>query len=392
MPIVLAFGDKDASFDNDLILYDSLLANHSPVDMVVAQGVSHQIPASMNEIMFKSYRYLLDSNTISLSRISTVIIDSKTPEFKVTVRNIRDKQDRALEVSAYSATPSLIGNPTVDYVAGSDSAVLTMKPVGTITTTSYTKIVVEVKEINGTAIEQTVFDVKVKVKPRYPVKASSQYTFLTGPENAIDGIYKTKWTTQQADSQWICVDLCRNISVNGVIILWAQAAKEYKITVSTDSITWNEVYSNFMGIGGRDTISFEPVKSRYIQLDCIKRVSNAFRITEIEIDTGQFTGIKNILLNNDQGRLSLFPNVLSASDCRTTLSYSLQKPTQVNLSVYNVQGQKLRTFVNDFQQSGDYSIDFEIADDQKNQFTSGMYLFVISTPEFRDQKKMMIIR
>jgi predicted esterase len=392
MPVVLAFGNNDNSFDIDMLLYDSMKVYHSPINIVVAQGVAHQIPASFKDIMFKSYRYLLDSNMISMSPVNTVSIDSKSPEIRIVVKNIKDKRDRTFEVTAYSVNPNTIANPSVTYSAGSDSAILTLKPAANIKKTSTTRIVVEAKEIDGTAIEQTVFVVNVKVNPAYPINASSQNSFLTGPENTIDGITTTKWMSQRADSQWICLDLIRNIQINGMRINWSQQAKEYKINVSSDSIEWKEVYSNFSGKSGKNYISFEPVQTRFIQLDCIIRASNAFSISELQVDSGQFTGIKNTILNKEFGQLSLFPNVLSRSENHTTLSYSLQKPTMVNLSVFTIQGQKIKTVVDDFQQAGNYSLNYEVTTDQGTPFGAGIYLFVISTPEFRDQKKFMTIR
>jgi hypothetical protein len=392
IPVVLAFGNNDGHYSTDLMLFDSLKANNSTVHIVVAQGVAHEIPGKFDEYIFKSFRYLLDSNNISMSAVNPVFMDSKSTGLKVPVRNIKDKQNHQLEVTAYSTQPSVIGDPVVTYSAGSDSAIITLVPGNNIKRSSTLRIIVEAKETDGTGIEQTVFEVNVKVKPIYPVNASSQSSFVTGPENVVDNISTTKWMSQKLDNQWLCIDLCRNIMVKGLLINWSQQATEYTIKSSLDSIDWKEVYSNTSGKGGKDNISFEPILSRYLELDCIKRASNAFSIYEIQADTGQFAGIESFTMNKQHGKLSLFPNVLSNEDRFTTITYSLQNPMHVNLSIYSVEGQKIETIVNQYQLAGNYSLNYELKTKRGNPLNAGIYLVVISTPEFRDQKKMMMIR
>jgi len=80
-----------------------------------------------------------------------------------------------------------------------------------------------------------------------------------------------------------------------------------------------------------------------------------------------------------------FPNPFKTT---TKISYSIQEPNFVILKVYNLNGKEIYTMVNDFQETGQYSVDFD-----SQNLPSGVYFYKLqSGNEFLDIKKMMLLK
>jgi C1A family cysteine protease len=84
-----------------------------------------------------------------------------------------------------------------------------------------------------------------------------------------------------------------------------------------------------------------------------------------------------------------YPNPFNPS---TTIKYSLANDTPVNLSIYNVNGQLIRTLVNKDQKSREYSVVWNGKDNRGNAVQSGVYFYRITTNSFAQSKKFVLLR
>ncbi len=92
--------------------------------------------------------------------------------------------------------------------------------------------------------------------------------------NAVDGDWTTRWSSAYTDNEWIYVDLGSAQNVNGVDLNWETAyASAFKIQVSNNASTWNDVYSTTTGTGGIQTISFTPTSARYVRMLGVHRAT-----------------------------------------------------------------------------------------------------------------------
>ena len=98
-----------------------------------------------------------------------------------------------------------------------------------------------------------------------------------------------------------------------------------------------------------------------------------------EINTVRNNNIAKVE-NNIQ--LSCFPNPFNPI---TTISYNLTKNVHVNLTVYNVLGQKISEVVNAFQNAGNHLVKFD-----GSELASGMYVYVIQAGEHRVINKFIL--
>jgi len=88
---------------------------------------------------------------------------------------------------------------------------------------------------------------------------------------AIDGNSTTRWSSYQSgaenNNQWIAVDLGSTYKVNKVILKWEAAyGKSYRIEVSTNGTTWNQVFNTTNGASGTQTHSFTSTEARHVRM------------------------------------------------------------------------------------------------------------------------------
>ena len=97
--------------------------------------------------------------------------------------------------------------------------------------------------------------------------ASFQYYYA---EFAVDGNASTRWAPASVNNQWICVDLESIEDILKIVISWESAyGRSYRIDVSTTGTAdsdFTTIIDNTNGRGGTETLTFNPVKARYIRL------------------------------------------------------------------------------------------------------------------------------
>jgi hypothetical protein len=84
---------------------------------------------------------------------------------------------------------------------------------------------------------------------------------------------------------------------------------------------------------------------------------------------------------------SLLPNYPNPFNPTTVISYQLPVISRVELSVYNLLGQRVATLVNTDQQPGQHQVEWDASG-----FASGVYFYRLQTAEFQDIKKMVLIK
>ncbi|MCK9407921.1 MAG: right-handed parallel beta-helix repeat-containing protein [Bacteroidetes bacterium] len=110
----------------------------------------------------------------------------------------------------------------------------------------------------------------------------------------------------------------------------------------------------------------------------------------------------NIILNvNDIVQLptvfALEQNYPNPFNPTTTVNYQLPEAGNVNITIYNVLGQRVRTMMNGVQSPGYYSLQWNGTDDSGKPLSSGMYLYRMEAvtgakQKFVNIKKMLLIK
>ncbi|RLC45460.1 MAG: hypothetical protein DRH57_07950, partial [Candidatus Cloacimonadota bacterium] len=76
----------------------------------------------------------------------------------------------------------------------------------------------------------------------------------------------------------------------------------------------------------------------------------------------------------------------------TKIEYQLPKDTQVEISIYNILGEKVRTLLNENRKAGYHSIIWNGTDHRNRELPSGIYLYRIKTDGYSAIKKMLLIK
>ena len=91
----------------------------------------------------------------------------------------------------------------------------------------------------------------------------------------------------------------------------------------------------------------------------------------------------------DYALLQNHPNPFNAG---TTINYALSEPGDVDLVIYNMLGQRVRTLVQGYQPVGTYTIEFDAKDANGNDLSSGLYFYRLRVNDFVESKKMMLLK
>ena len=76
----------------------------------------------------------------------------------------------------------------------------------------------------------------------------------------------------------------------------------------------------------------------------------------------------------------------------TTISFSIPKDSKVEISIYNVKGQKIKTLTNENLQSGYYKVIWNGKDENDKSVSSGIYFYKMETDNFSLIKKCILLK
>ena len=110
---------------------------------------------------------------------------------------------------------------------------------------------------------------------------------------------------------------------------------------------------------------------------------------------GEFV-LENTVLSID-GKIipkmfALYQNYPNPFNPVTSLQYDLPEDGLVNITIYDMMGRKVKTLVNSSQTAGYKSIRWNTTNDRNEPVSAGLYLYTIQAGEFRQTKKMVLLK
>ncbi len=88
----------------------------------------------------------------------------------------------------------------------------------------------------------------------------------------------------------------------------------------------------------------------------------------------------------------LFQNYPNPFNPETHIQYALPKAEQVRITIYDIQGQLVRTIVNERKSAGTYSVVWDSKDQYDNKVPSGVYLYRLKAGSFVMTQKMILMK
>ena len=76
----------------------------------------------------------------------------------------------------------------------------------------------------------------------------------------------------------------------------------------------------------------------------------------------------------------------------TSLRYDLPNDGLVNITIYDMMGRVVKTLVNSSQSAGFKSVQWNATNNRNEPVSAGLYLYTIQAGEFRQTKKMVLLK
>ena len=139
----------------------------------------------------------------------------------------------------------------------------------------------------------------------------------------------------------------------------------------------------------------------YLQAICVGTGSSDLKWSSFLFNTGQpqaetidshFFSTSSALIKEDSKQLeshSLKNNYPNPFNSSTTIKYKVGSPGSVNISIYNIQGEKIVTLKNGYHTSGNYKIRWNAGDATNQKVSSGIYIIEMKSGDFIDSKKLL---
>lgn len=182
-----------------------------------------------------------------------------------------------------------------------------------------------------------------------------------------------------------------SLTGNNVNLQWATASEinnlgfevQRKIINGNESSEWNV-------IGFKEGNGTTTTPQDYLFVDDISSVnatSIQYRLKQVDFD-GTFEYSETVFVENFLPSIfSLSQNFPNPFNPSTKINYSLPTAEFVNISVYNLLGEKVAVLVNELKEAGNYEINFNAS-----ELTSGIYLYKIEAGSFVQTNKMTLLR
>jgi hypothetical protein len=99
------------------------------------------------------------------------------------------------------------------------------------------------------------------------------------------------------------------------------------------------------------------------------------------------TSIEEVVPNEIPDQFALYQNYPNPFNPVTMINYQLPMTNEVNLSIYNLLGQRVATLVNERKRAGHHKVEWDASG-----YSSGIYYYQLIAGEFQDVKKMILIK
>ena len=91
-------------------------------------------------------------------------------------------------------------------------------------------------------------------------------------------------------------------------------------------------------------------------------------------------------------KFALANNYPNPFNPQTTIEFSLEKTSEVTLTVYSITGQLVRTLVNSNMEAGSHQVTFNGRDDLGHALASGVYFYQLQTTDNIATQKMILMK
>jgi len=152
-------------------------------------------------------------------------------------------------------------------------------------------------------------------------------------------------------------------------------------------------------VPGELTIAIVDIQERKISYEFLEKEITISKDSELVYDLKLVAGdldfvarMTQQILDNIPYAYSLGQNYPNPFNPITKMNYTLPKRSKVILSIYNVLGQEVITLLNKEQDYGYHTVTWDGTDHYGKQMASGVYFTRMTTKNFSQTKKMLLLK
>jgi len=102
--------------------------------------------------------------------------------------------------------------------------------------------------------------------------------------------------------------------------------------------------------------------------------------------TGSYTGVEDEFVNLPK-EFALRQNYPNPFNPATKIQFQIPRSSDVRIEIFNTLGQKVDILVDRYMQAGFYELEYNA-----QNLAGGIYFYMIQTGDFKDVKKMILLR
>ncbi len=177
-----------------------------------------------------------------------------------------------------------------------------------------------------------------------------------------------------------------NLINNSVSLTWETATEInnycFEIERNINNSIWEKI-GVVQGNGNSSTINSYSFTDSKLSING----NYLYRLKQIDND-GNYKYLNTIeVVVGTPDKYELLQNYPNPFNPVTKINYTIPVSSQVNISIYSIIGELVKILVNDQQEAGNYTVDFD-----GSNLASGTYFYRITAGEFMQIKKMMLLK
>ncbi len=226
------------------------------------------------------------------------------------------------------------------------------------------------------------------------IKIRNENVDLFGGADSWDYAYQNLKISFNADTTIIDTTYGEWTGSSCVTNGWFDSDSAILIAEQNGGAQFHQFYPNSKIILDLGSDSGSPWWTEWQIQYCSKSDSNRKLIIGVNALTGEILYNYTTSVNERRTNLSYFlyqnyPNPFNSS---TTLRYEMKKPAFINLSIYDVIGRLIKDLINEFEEEGHYTIQWDGSDENNKIVTSGIYFakLIINNQVFDTQKMILV--
>jgi hypothetical protein len=194
-------------------------------------------------------------------------------------------------------------------------------------------------------------------------------------------------------------------SENFVIISWTAESETnhsgYNILRSEDKDLQNAIMING-SIINKGSSEGTQIKYNYTDFEVYTNMIYYYWLESVSLDgNSEFYGPITVIIGDPTQEpvpptvpmvtklYNAFPNPFNPN---TNIRYSLKEAGKVKIEIYNMKGQKIKTYDQEHTSPGYYQVSWDSCDEKGRSVASGIYLYRLSTGNYTSAKKMVLAK